>query len=91
MSMLGVLSRLRKNDLIIIEYYDNCVLDGVITLKEALKTPPNTVKTVGFYQHHDENFLYVSTEKLEEEDERSVFNIILVKYILKIRKIRVKK
>jgi len=57
------LKRLRLNDLVVVEYEDNCILSNIITRKEAFESEPETLKTTGFYQGHTRNYLFLALFK----------------------------
>jgi len=88
---LAILRSLKQNALIEVEYIDNHSIKDIITRAEALKQTreePLTATTSGYYQAYDRNYLWLSADKIEEEEDRGQFNVILTKYVVRVTRLK---
>lgn len=87
MRAMEKLRRLKPNDLVEVAVEDNYVSD-VATLEDVKSQDCAVLRTTGYYQCHTKDYIYLSTDYLENEDDRSAFNVYLVRYLVDVVPLR---
>jgi len=88
---LAILRTLKQNDRVEIEAIDHHAIHKIITRQEAKETTRNeplTNTTIGYYQWHDRDYTLLSADKLDDEDERAQFNVVLTKYVIRVTRLK---
>jgi len=87
---MSVLKTLSSNDLVQIEAIDHYDVEGRTTVPEAIKDTsenPATITTNGYYQKHDDNFIWISEEKATEGKENQI-RVRLTRYVIRVVRLK---